>query len=329
MNTSRFKVLLGGFALTALLLLSAPARAQTDPNAVFATVNGEDIKSTQFWHRLAWYRFNPNNPLSQLPAGFLAINQLITEKIVYEMGRDKGISLTDDEIAAEIKTREDADPNLLTDLKAAGRPESDLYDEVKYEMMQYKLKTFGITITDQEVEKHYQDYPSEFTNPKRFKLRVIVVSTDSDAVAVDQELAAGKNFSDIAVGHSQDVSAGKGGEFGVVTVNQLGAPAVKALDAIKIGEVTPWVTAQGSPVRVRYQIEDIMPAALQPLDPTLRNQIRKKLSLDKGEVKNHVLVDLHNATINAKVVINQAGFQKMYDEMVASYKKAHPTVTGG
>jgi parvulin-like peptidyl-prolyl isomerase len=329
MNITRLKLLFSGILLLTLALVATPAKAQTDPNAVFATVNGEDIKSITFWHRLAWYHFDSSNPLSQLPAGFLTINQLITEKLIFEMGRDKGITLTDDEIAAEIKMREQADPSLLADLKAAGRPESDLYEEVKYEMMQYKLKTFGITITDQEVEKHYQSYPNEFTTPKRYKLKVIVVSSDEDASAVDRDLANGKNFGDVAKDRSEDVSKGVGGEFGVVTENQLGATALTALRSTKIGEITPWVTRTGSTIKVKYMIEDILPSVVQPLDAALRYQIRRKLSLDKGELKNQVMADLHTATVNAKVTINQAGFQKMYDELVADYKKAHPTVTGG
>jgi hypothetical protein len=329
MNFMLFRQLMTGIALCVLALGAAPARAQSDPNAVFATVNGEDIKSLQFWHRLAWYRIDITSPLSQLPAGFLTINELITEHLVFDMGRDKGITLSDQEIAAEIKTRVDADPTLLADLKADGRPESDLYDEVKYDLMQFKLKTFGITITDEEVEKHYQDYPSEFTMPKRYKLRVIVVNSDDLASAVDSDLKSGKTFAEVAKDHSLDVSQANGGSFGAVSVNQLGAPAALALSQIKIGDTTPWVTGnQGSTVKVKYLLEDIIPAALQPLDANLRNQIRRKLSLDKGNVKNNVILDLHRVTVSAKVVINQPGFQKLYDQMIKSYETAHPTTSG-
>jgi parvulin-like peptidyl-prolyl isomerase len=317
-------------AMALLLCLTTPlvAQAQSDPNAVFATVNGEEIKSINFWHRLAWYHFDPSSPLSQLPAGFLTINQLITEKLVFQMGHDKGIALTDEEIAAEVKSREDADPSILADLKGSGRPESDLYEEVKYDLMQYKLKTFGITITDQEVEKHYHDYPTDYTTPKQFKLKVIVVSTDGDAAAVDKDLAAGKSFADVAIAHSQDLSASKGGDFGVVSDTQLAPTALQTLNSTKIGEVTGWVTAPNSPVRLRYQIQDIYPSKLQPLDATLKEQIRRRMSLDKGVVKNQVMADLNSATLSAKVVINQAGFQKLYDQMISSYRRAHPVSSG-
>lgn len=309
-----------------LLLTATSAVAQSDPNAVFATVNGDEIKSGEFWHRLAWYRIDVNSPLAPLPAGFLAVNQLITERLIYQMARDKGVSPTDPEIEADLKAREDANPTLLTELKSQGRPESDLYEQVKYELAQYKLRTFGITITDQEVEKHYQTYPTEFTEPKKYKLRVIVVDTDEAQNVVDQELGAGKSFGDVAKAHSMDLSKGVGGAFGTVPATQLGAPAAQALGSIKIGQTTGWITgAQGSTVRVKYLLEDVVPSALQPLDPALRNKIRRKLSLDKGDIKNTVFADLDKVTLTAKVTINQVGFQRIYDEMIASYRKAHPS----
>jgi len=328
MNYMRFRIVLTGLVLCLLAFAASPAKAQGDPNAVFATVNGDEIKSSEFWHRLAWYRVDPNSDMGrlQLPAGFLAINQLITEKLIYQMARDKGASPSDPEIEAELKQKEAANPTLLSDLKGEGRPESDLYEQVKYELAQFKLRTFGVTITDQEIEQHYKDYPVEFTTPRRYKLRVIVVDSDDLAANADKQLAAGTAFSDVAKSLSLDTaSAANGGVFGVVGVNQLSSTAAAALAAIKIGQTTGWVTGKTGSVRVKYMLDDITPESLQPLDAELKATIRKRLSVDKGDVKNAVLQDLHKATVSAKVVINQAGFQRIYDQMISDYKKVHPS----
>jgi foldase protein PrsA len=306
------------------LFVAAVTPAQTDPNAVFATVNGDEIKSGDFWHRLAWYRVDPASPMAHLPAGFLAANQLITERLIYQMARDKQCMPTQEQIQDEISVQLQANPTLISDMKADGRPESDLYDDVKYQLAQYNLRTYGITITDQEVEDHYKRYPSEFTVPEQFQLRVIAVQDDSEQAAVDSELAAGKSFGDVATAHSLDVSKGKGGEFGTVPETDLSQTALKAINSVKIGSVTDWVqgNTQDS-IRVKYMVENIIPGAVKPLDAKLRRQIRRKLAMDKGDVKNSVFKDLEAVTITAKVTINQPGFQKIYDNLISSYRLNH------
>ncbi|HWD40035.1 MAG TPA: peptidyl-prolyl cis-trans isomerase [Fimbriimonas sp.] len=309
-----------------LALVAVGAQAQGDPNAVFATVNGDDIKAGEFWHKLAWFRLDTQGKFANLPAGFLAINELITERIVFQLARSKGVSPSEPEIAAKVKEEEAASPNLLSELKADGRPESDLYDEAKYQLAQFKLRSFGITITDQEIEKHYHDYPSEFTLPERYKLRVIVVQDDQTQSDVDKALSAGKAFAEVAKEYSLDVSKASGGEFGTVTQAQLGKPALAAIKTVKIGQSTGWVTgASGSTVRVRYLVEDVLPPVVAPLDAALRRRIRESMSLIKGDVRNDVPKDIRSALVSAKVSINQTGFQKRFDEMVKQYAVETPS----
>jgi len=306
------------------LLGAAVAPAQSDPNAVVATVNGKEIKSGEYWHRLAWYRVDPSSPMARLPVGFLTINELVTERLIFDMAEEKGVAPTQQQVEDEIQLEVQANPTLVSDMKSDGRPESDLYDDVKYQLAQYNLQTYGITITDQEVDDHYKRYPSEFTIPQQFKLRVIAVQDDSEQSAVDSELQAGKSFADVASAHSLDVSKGNGGEFGTVPETDLSQGALKAIGSVKIGQTTDWVEGSSpDSIRVKYQVEDIIPAALKPLDAKLRRQIRRKLALDKGQIKNSVMKDLEAATITAKVTISQPGFQKIYDTMIKQYKTNH------
>jgi foldase protein PrsA len=321
-----FRRLLGCGALLALFSLAALSFGQTDPNAIFATVNGEEIKSQEFWHRLAWYRVDPKSPMATFPAGFLTINELITERLVYQMARAEGVSPTDTQVSEEVRLELQGNPTLIQDMKSDGRPESDLYEDVKYQLAQYNLKTFGITITDQEVEQHYHDYPTEFTSPKAYHLSVIAVNNDADQQSVDQDLAAGKSFADVAKARSLDsLSAANGGDYGTVPESSLSATALSAINAVKIGEATQWVTStQANSFRIKYLLVDIVPPKLQPLDDKARRALRRRLALDKGAVKNNVFLDLQKATVNANVVIHQAGFQKIYDELIRQYKHAHP-----
>jgi parvulin-like peptidyl-prolyl isomerase len=300
------------------------SHAQLDPNAVIATVNGDEIKGAEYFHRLEWYRVDPQNQLARLPVGFLTIKQLITERIVFQMAKEKGVSPTQPEIEAAEKDAIAATPNLLTDIKSQGRPESDLVQDIAYSLAQFNLQTFGITITDQEVEQHYNKYPDEFSTPKKYRVRVIVVQDELEQAAVDKELAAGKSFSDTAQAHSLDVTKAVGGEFGEVSEADLAQTARDALGAIKIGQTTGWVRgASADSPRVKYLLEDVKPSTLKPLDDNLRKQLRRRLMIDKGNVRNSVIKDLTYATVHAKIVINQPEFQRIYDQLLKQMQ-AHP-----
>lgn len=305
--------------------LAGLALAQ-DPNTVVATVNGDQITMGEYFRRLEWYHVDPQNTLDLLPVGFLALKQLITERIVFQMARDKGVPPTDPEIDAEEKAEVAKNPKLLSDMTSKGLSEDDLKEQIAYQLAQYNLQTYGITITDEEVEHFYHENPSSYKLAKRYKLRVIVVNDDDSSAAVDKDLASGKAFSEVAQQRSLDVSKTVGGEIGDLQVTDLGTPVVQALEGVKIGGTTPWVHGgPQDPVRVKYLVEDIIPEKPLPLDADLRKQIRKQLSLGKGSVKNNVYKDLEAATLAAKVAINRPGFQALYDQVIAKFKAAHPS----
>ena len=306
-----------------LVLLSAAATAPAqsnlqDPNTVVATVNGEEIKSPEYVHRMEWYQVDPKNQLAALPNGFLTIKQLISEHLIFQMAKAKGVYPSAPEIDAAEQEEIARVPSLLTDLQKSGRPESDLRYDLAYQLAQFNLQTFGITITDQEVEQHFQQYPTEFTTPKRYKLRVIVVTDDASQATVDKDLAAGKSFSEVAQNRSEDVSKANGGEFGEVPETELSTPVRTALSTVKIGQTSAWVRGnqQSDQARVKYLVEDVKASEKQTLDAGLRKRIRRKLMLDRGNVKNQVFKDLKDETLKAKVVINQPQFQRIYDQLL-------------
>ena len=312
------------FSAIALATLAAFSMAQD--GSVVANVNGDEIGTAEYYHRLEFYRVDPDSPLKTLPVGFLTLKELITERLVFQMAKDKGVAPTQPQIDAEEKDQLAKSPTLLQEMIGQGRTEADLKQDIAYQLAQFNLRTYGVTITDQEVEQHYHDYPSMYKVSRRYKLRVIVVNDDTSAAEVDKDLSSGKAFADVAQQRSLDVSKGNGGEIGVLPASDLGTPVVSALENVKIGSTTAWVHggAQDT-VRVKYLVEDIVPEKQLPLDADLRQQIRKTLSLDKGNVKNSVLKDLQAVTLTAKVSINRPGFQKLYDELIKQYEKAHPS----
>lgn len=317
------------FTFTAALaaLAVSAAVAQVDPNRTVATINGEEIKGGEYYRRM---EFLPGvgkqmgNVVSEFPPGLLTLEELITEKLVFQLAKQKGVLPTDMEVEAEYRTRKEDTPNLDTLWISSGRTLDDLKYQIKYELTQFKIQTFGVTITNQEVDNFYKNHPADFTLPKRYQMRVIVVNSDTERDAVDKALQGGAKFSDVATQHSMDVSKAAGGEYGTVPETRLGTAVRDAVAQTKIGSTTPWLTmpAQDNQTAyLKFLIEDVKKEQLIPLDDRVRRQLRKKLMLDQGGVKNHIEDEMKAMRAKAKIDIKQPEFADAYKKFIDAYLK--------
>ncbi|MFI5386313.1 MAG: peptidyl-prolyl cis-trans isomerase [Fimbriimonadales bacterium] len=320
-------------AIFAGLVLAAVGIAigQVDPQRVVATVNGVDIKGAEYYRRMEFLPGvgrNLGESFAEFPPGFLTLEQLITEKLVFQLAKDKDVMPTEPEVQDELRYRLGRNPKLLDDWVAAGRTRAELEYEVKFDLAQFKILTAGITVTDQEVEKYYKDFPTTFTVPAQASLRVIVVRTQADADAVDQELAAGKAFADVAKAHSADVTAARGGDYGTVPVTYLSPQVSKAVQTIKVGATTQWFSATPNPnagpdvAKFKFLLEKFVQPVLQTLDADLRRQIRQQIMMENGKKKNNIKKELNALRAKATIDIKEKGFSDAYKKFMDAYLKA-------
>jgi foldase protein PrsA len=308
----------------AALFAASLSFAQVDPNRLVATVNGEEIRGGEYYSRM---EFLPGvgkpsgRSFSEFPPGFLTLEQLITERLVLQLARQKGVLPTDLEVDAELNARQEDAPDFLATWTASGRTLDDLKDQIRYELAQFKIQTFGVTITNQEVDNHYKNNAAEFTLPKRAKLRVIVVQSEADRDTVDAALKSGKAFSAVATEFSKDVSKANGGEYGTVPFAFLNTSVRTAVEAIKIGGTTAWVTTQtdGQPTYLKFLLEDIVAEQKTPLTDRLRRDIRRRLMIDRGGVKNDIQKEMMAMRQKAKVDIKQQVFADAYRKFIEAY----------
>ena len=315
----------------ALLLLTAPvAFAQMAPDATVATVNGDEIKAADYYHRLEWFRPDPQSAFANLPAGFQVLRQMISERIIFGMAKTKGIAPTAPQIDARLAALTAENPNLKAQLAEAGTTEADLRAQVTNQEAQFNLVTSGVTITDLEVENFYKGNTIEFEVPKQYKLRVIAVNDDPTQKAVDDALKAGKGFADVAKQYSMDArTKDEGGAYGTVPETSLAPSTLKAVDAVAPGAPPAWVVAPsganaipGATTRVKFLVEAVTQRRNTPLDAPLKTRIRRRLMLQRGAVKNSVGKDLEAATQAAKVTIADPKFQQTYAALLDRAKAA-------
>lgn len=191
------------------LAFATLATAQLDPGRSVIVVNGEEIKANEYYRRMEFLPGvgrNVNGQFVEAPPGILTILRLIDERLLIQLAKDKGVYPSDAEVQAEIKNRSDANPKLFEGLALLGLSRDDYAYQVRLDLVDFKLRTQGITITDQEIEKFYADNPTLFTVPKRYRLRVVAVADEAGKNAVDADLKAGMKFEDVAKKHSIELS---------------------------------------------------------------------------------------------------------------------------
>ena len=309
-------------SMVAGLAAAAASFAQVDPERTVFLVNGEEIKGSEYYRRMEYLpnvskRFGRSSV--EFPPGFLTIEQLVTEHLILQLAKEKGCLPTDAEVQAELKQRIDDDPKLLDNWIGGGQTQEELTYQLKIEVAQFKLVTSGINITDQEVKKYYDENPAMFTIPKRYKLRIIVVSNQTAKDAVDADLKSGKSFEEVAKARSEDVSKVTGGDFGIRPISLLPEKVQNALAGVKIGNYTLWCDTGIQDAVAKFKIEDVLKEELQPLTPRRMSDTRKRLMLDRGTVKNNLERDMIELRRRSKIDIKQKEFSDAYKRFLDEY----------
>ena len=318
----------GGYEILKKLLigilaaLAAIGSAQVDTNRTVVVINGEEVKGAEYYHRME-YLSGVGKPMStgvaEFPPGFLTIERLITERLILQLAKNKGVSPTDPEIENELKLRLQGDPKILENWVNSGRTDAELRYMVKLELAQFKIATAGINVTDQEVEQHYKTNPAMYTVPKKMTLSVIVVRTVDAAAKVDEDLKAGKKFGEVAKVYSEDITKSIGGSMGSINYGALSEAVRAALDKTKIGLTTDWL--QTSDARVKFLLENVTPASKIELTPKLKRDIRKRLMLDKGNVKNNIAKEMFDLRVKSNIDIKDKAFAEAYVRFMDAFKK--------
>ena len=77
-----------------------------------------------------------------------------------------------------------------------------------------KVVEAAAAVSDSEMQQYYNEHRSEFTMPETAQVRQIMVPTESDARAMEEQLKKGKKMADLAKKYSISPEASQGGNVG-------------------------------------------------------------------------------------------------------------------
>jgi peptidyl-prolyl cis-trans isomerase SurA len=227
------------------------------------------------------------------------LEQMIERKLTDQECKRLNISVNDSDVDAYIERIKKQ--NFFTNedfsraLAAQGATMEEYRNRVTEQILRSKIITqevkSKIAITGTEIQDYYEKNKELYGEKRKFHLRAILVKITSWD---DREEIAGvqKNiqlifeklqdmpFEEVARQYSEDVSAKRGGDLGLFSLDELTPELQETVGWMKEGEISPALqTPQG------YQIlfvENIEGSAVKTLDD-LKMEIQDKLFMEKVE----------------------------------------------
>src|SRR5258707_1529183 len=200
------------------LFAGLPVRAE-ETNPVLAKVNGAEIRASDV--ALAEEELGPS--LAQMDPAAKKENVLaflIDMKIVAKEAEDKKIADRDD-----FKTRLAFARNRL--------------------LMDNLLAVEGkAATTDENMKKVYEDAAKQITGEQEVHARHILVETEDEAKAVEDELKKGADLAELAKKKSKDPGASDGGDLGFFTKDQMVPEFSAVAFALEPGQISDPLKSQ-------------------------------------------------------------------------------------
>ena len=205
--------------LAVVLLAGLPVRAE-DANPVLAKVNGAEIRQSDLDARRRGTRARASRRWTPSTKKENVLAFLIDMKIVAKAAEDKKIEDREDFKARLAFTRN----RLLMDNLLA---------------VEGKAAT-----TDDAMKKVYEEASKQITGEQEVHARHILVETEDEAKAVEDELKKGADFAELAKKKSKDPGASDGGDLGFFTKDQMVPEFSAVAFALEPGKISDPVKSQ-------------------------------------------------------------------------------------
>src|SRR6202167_3088346 len=207
-------------ALVAAALLCAPlAAVRAQDNAVIARVNGVDIHQSD----LAFAEEEIGSNMPQMPP---------------EQKRDYLITyLTDVVVVSQAAEKQKIDQR--DDVKARLA-----FDRNRVLMEAMLSDTGKAALTDDAMHKVYDEAVKQVPAEEEVHARHILVASEDEAKAIDDELKKGADFAELAKQKSKDPGAADGGDLGYFTKDQMVPEFSTVAFALEPGKISDPVKSQ-------------------------------------------------------------------------------------
>jgi peptidyl-prolyl cis-trans isomerase C len=283
------------------------------PADAVAVVDGEDVPRTQYDSLIAQAKKTYTQDKRDFPkAGTAERKQLDQQAVAFLVQRvelaqaaeELGVEVTDKDVEARLDQIKKQyfggdEKRYAKQLKQQGLTDEQVRRDVRANVISEKVfneVTKDVKVSDADVKKYYDDNKAQYGTPESRDVRHILVAKTKKAGGVDfpaskvladqlyTQLKGGADFAKLAKQYSQDPgSKDQGGKYTVVK-GQTVAPFEQTAFLLETKQIS-------RPVRTQYgyhiiqPLSEAKPAKTQPLNKTLKDQIRNQLQTQKRNEK--------------------------------------------
>ena len=263
------------------LAFSLFACKKEDDSKVLVTINEDKITMTEFNKELDKIPMNMKMMVATESGKKNFLDRLIIKKLLLKEAEKNNIE-QDKEFQ-----------NRLTEIK----------EQLVIESLLKKKLTSGANITDEALQKYYDDNKEKFRKEREINTRHIILKSPEEAKQVKDKLAAGEDFTELAKKYSIDPNAKvSGGEVGFHPKGTL-LPEYEAaaFKLTKVGQISPVTKTQFGYHIIR--LEGVKPPQYVPF-AEVKEFIKQQLVQEKQkEVLDKYIEDLKKGS---KITINEA-----------------------
>ena len=261
------------------------------------------------------------SPLELAAARLQALDNLITQEVLYQRAQKDNLKPSEDEINTFIAARKQ-ESSLTEDafqkqLKEANQTEQQFREDVRKQLAIQKLyekQDAQLKVTDVEVEQFFKNNPSLFVAEPGVQVSDIIVDPRDNGFKNDVKsellaeqkikdiyarLKSGSDFATIARGESEHKSSFNGGDLGFIPQAQFGALTQQGLPAglgpqlwgMKEGDITPPIKDQNGIWHIfKLTAKRTEKRDLTLNDPEVRKQISDTILNQRKQLVNAALL---------------------------------------
>ncbi|MCS7300141.1 MAG: peptidyl-prolyl cis-trans isomerase [Fimbriimonadales bacterium] len=320
-----------GLATLAMMTLSACGGKQDN---TVAKVGETPIDKDMYLRRLELMPTPTQvagNQITTSPAGYTTLWQIIREQVLLDMAKEEGMLPTDQQVEERVQREMKNNPQIKQAITEGRLTLDDYRQQVKVQLALFNLLTKGVTVTEQEVKKAYEENKRAFYRPASARVRFITVNNPAVRKQIDDDLKRGFNFQSLVSKYAQNPVAGVQANEGEIQLEgdlpqnpqerQAAQKLRNTLKNAKPTEVTDWLVV-GPGTVARFELLSRAAGRQLPYEE-VKDQIRETLMLRKGQQTNRDLnLELAKRIANTPVEIKSETWKKQYEKDIQELKRA-------
>jgi len=255
------------------------------------------------------------------PLGLQSLEDLVKRQLMLNLAKECGVMPTPDDVDKEIKFQTTVTPNMLQELSKAGIPLELLKRDMEFNLAEYRIVTQGITVTPADVDQYIKEHPTEFRNPPTAKTLFVVVSSPAEKKQVDDDLATGQDFQNVATHYSKAPNARLSVEFPITDLEKMDANLRQQIESTPEGKTTQWITANANMYAKLYVQAKSAPTP-QVIDATRRENVRRGIAYARGtkamDLGQRLMAEFKKSDIQVQMDALKPGWKQYTDAVNAA-----------